>query len=95
MKKRIIYNGKNLTTDDIRHWLEQFGDNLRQRLMFDILKNITYYRTSNIKDKMKNIYEEIKRIKLIPTKSKKATHILVSYLDKMRKWTRICKIFYR
>ncbi|MEV9526548.1 MULTISPECIES: phosphoribosyltransferase-like protein [Aliarcobacter] len=83
--KDIVYNGKNITTDDIRNWLEQFGDNLNQRLIFEILKNITYYRISNIKDKMKNIYNEIKKIKLIPTKSKKATHILVSYLDQIGK----------
>lgn len=83
--KDIIYNGKNITTDDVRYWLEQFGDNLKQRLIFEVLKNITYYRTSNIKDKMRNIYNEIKRIKLIPTKGKKATHILVSYLDQLGK----------
>lgn len=58
------------------------------KINFEILKNITYYRISNIKDKMKNIYNEIKKIKLIPTKSKKATHILVSYLDQIgKKWS--------
>lgn len=84
-EKNIIYNGKPLTTDDIRSWIEQFGDNLKQRLIFRILENITYYRDSNIKDKMITLYQQIKKIKLIPSTGKKKTHILVSYLDQVGK----------
>lgn len=31
--KDIVWYGKNITTDDIRNWLHQFGDNLNQRLI--------------------------------------------------------------
>lgn len=78
--KNIIYNGVPLTTDDVRSWLEQFGDNLKQRLIFKILENITYYRTSNIKDKMKLIFESIKKERIIASEGRKINHVLVSYL---------------
>jgi len=83
--KNIIYNGKPLSPDDVRNWIEQFGDNLKQRLIFNILEKITYYRDSNIKDKMKTLYQQIKKMKIIPTIGKKTTHILVSYLDQVGK----------
>jgi DNA polymerase III delta prime subunit len=91
-KYKITYNGKNLTTDDIRAYLEQFESNINQRIIFDIIKNCTYYDISNIKIIMKRIFDEIKSYiankklsSITYSSGKKITNVLVSNLDNLGK----------
>ncbi len=83
----FIYNGKEISSDIIRNWLNQFGNNKRQRLIFKILQNITVYSDYNVKQKMKEIYKhllDVEKDNLIWTiegRKKKRDDILVSYLE--------------
>ena len=81
----FTYDGKQITTDSIRAWLNQFGNNRKQRLMFKILKSMTVYTDYNIKQKMKEIYRYmISKENLvweIEGRKRKRSDILVSYLE--------------
>lgn len=89
---KITYNGRSLTTDDIRAYIEQFESNINQRIIFDIVKNCTYYDISNIKIIMKRIFDEIKSYiadeklpSITYSSGKKITNVLVSNLDNLGK----------
>ncbi|MFT5835625.1 MAG: putative AAA+ superfamily ATPase [Sulfurimonas sp.] len=87
------YSGHKITSDDIREYLIQFGSNIEQRLIFEILNKTTYYDVSNIKSRMKMIFEDIKRNLLYKennmtvsySSGRKVTNILVSGLDGIAK----------
>ncbi len=81
--KQIVYNGNPISVDEIRSWLEQFGSNSNQRLMFKILQNLKYFSSANIRIKMKEIFSHIK-IKKYEGKTR-VSNILVSYLDNIGK----------
>jgi len=81
-RKKIIYNGNPLTTDDVRSWLDQFETNINQRLIFKILENLIYYNPANIKVKMKEIFRYIKAKQY---QGKRVSNVLVSYLDRIGK----------
>jgi hypothetical protein len=78
-----IYKGNPITEDQVRAWLNQFGDNKKQRLMFKILQNLKFYSNSNIRAKMREAHKIVTR-NLIwrkePSKSKRED-IFISYLD--------------
>ncbi|WP_419211119.1 AAA family ATPase [Maribacter sp. X9] len=83
------YKGIKLTNEDIRSWLEQFEDLEAQRLMFDILENVKFYKPSEIRDKMEELFNEVRKeiarsnkIVYLAEGKQKRDDILVSYLDK-------------
>lgn len=85
--EQFTYNGKQITSDMIRCWLEQFETNIHQRLMFKILQNVQVYSEYNIGIKMVEIYRNITKQeeknfiwKQIQGKRKR-DDILVSYLE--------------
>jgi hypothetical protein len=43
-----LYNGLRITTDFLTIWLNQFGDNTRQRYIFKILQNLRFYSIDNL-----------------------------------------------
>jgi hypothetical protein len=47
------YQGRFISEDKVRAWLNQFGENSDQRLMFRILENLKFYTKDNIRTKMK------------------------------------------
>jgi hypothetical protein len=89
--KKIVYNSKQITTDDIRVYLEQFKNNIEQRVVFNILNYCTYYDVLNIKIIMKRLFDEIKsyithqEIPNISYSKTKITNIVVSNLDNLGK----------
>jgi hypothetical protein len=76
--KNIVYNGRPLSSDELRVWLNQFDSNISRRLIFKILQNLIYYTSANIKIKMKEIFSHIKNKKY---EGKRVSNVLVSYLD--------------
>jgi hypothetical protein len=83
------YKGEKITNENIRTWLEQFADLEEQRLMFNIIENVKFYKPLEIRDKMEELFgevrKEIARSNKIVYKSvgkQKRDDILVSYLDK-------------
>lgn len=79
------YDGREITTDIVRRWLNQFGENSKQRLMFKILQGITFYSNYSVKQKMKEIYKYILDSQKLIWKQeegrKRRNDILVSYLE--------------
>uniref|UniRef100_UPI004049757F phosphoribosyltransferase-like protein n=1 Tax=Flavobacterium sp. TaxID=239 RepID=UPI004049757F len=83
------YKNKSITTSDVRSWLEQFGEFEDQRIVFKILENIKFYSSSEVRDKMEDLFLEVRREIAKSQKSvfleqgkRKRDDILVSYLDK-------------
>lgn len=78
-----LYQGRRITEDLVRVWLRQFGDNTNQRLMFRILKNISFYTEDHIRSKMKEAHGIVIRglVRRIEAGKRRRGDILVSYLD--------------
>jgi hypothetical protein len=77
------YKGRQISEDLVRTWLNQFGDNTRQRLAFAILRGLKFYCQSEIRAKVKEAYGIVRRqLTHVPEEGKrKRSDILVSYLD--------------
>jgi hypothetical protein len=84
------YQGRSITEDKVRAWLNQFDENSDQRLMFRILENLKFYTKDNIRTKMKEAQGIIIRggvsvRKYETEKQRKRSDILISYLDAVGK----------
>lgn len=79
------YKGRIITEDQVRKWLNQFGDNKKQRLMFKILQDVKFYTNANIRAKMKEAHDIVKRGLVWRIKGRKREDIFVSYLDEAGK----------
>lgn len=76
------YKGRSINEERVRAWLQQFGDNLSQRLMWKMLSGVTYYTGDLIRSKMREAHGIIHRDlvwRKEPLKEKRAD-IVVSYL---------------
>lgn len=85
-----VYQGLGIGEDKVRAWLNQFGDNSNQRLMFKILEGLTFYTQANIRQKMREgqgiVMRSLAHKNLVhKIEKKKRSDILVSYLDKLAK----------
>lgn len=87
-KSWSVYKGKEITTDIIREWLEQFDGLENQRHMFKILENLKFYTNNEIREKMEDLFREVRKEirkeekeRFIKENQKKRDDILVSYLD--------------
>lgn len=87
-KDWVPYRGLEITTDKVRAWLEQFGDNKNQRLIFKILQNLHFYTDFELKTKMAQIFNQVKRsfieagvVRTIKGKEFTRKDIVVSYLE--------------
>ncbi len=95
------YQGREVSADHIREWLDQFGEHTHQRLMFSLLENLRFYTQYNIRVKMKELFKRIissmkatgYKLEIVDTKEKssrelaliKRRDLLVSYLDNVGK----------
>lgn len=81
------YRGQRITEDKVRTWLNQFGSNSNQKLMFQLLQGVTFYTADNIRSKMKEAHGMVIRglKRVIEEKKRKRADILVSYLDSVGK----------
>lgn len=82
------YKGREITTDIIREWLEQFDSFENQRYMFKLLEHIKFYTSIEIREKMEDLFREVKKEirkaekeRIIKDNQRKRDDILVSYLD--------------
>nr|WP_319398779.1 ATP-binding protein [uncultured Carboxylicivirga sp.] len=83
-----LYKGKEITTDIVRGWLEQFEGLENQRNMFKLLEHIKFYNNSEIREKMEDLFREVKKEirrankeRIIKESQRKRDDILISYLD--------------
>lgn len=83
------YCGKEVTTDKVRAWLNQFGGNMvDQRLMFMLLQNITFFNNNTIRANLTDIFKTIIRAlarerfeRFIDNSKRKRDDIFVSHLE--------------
>lgn len=88
-KSWSLYKGKEITTDIVREWLEQFEGLESQRTMFKLLENVKFYGNTEIREKMEELFREVKKEikrankeRVIKESQRKRDDILISYLDK-------------
>lgn len=78
-----LYRGQAITDDKVRAWLNQFGENSKQRLMFKILQKVRFYQEHPIRIKMKLCERVVNQglVRKYVEGQKKRSDILISYLD--------------
>jgi len=82
------YKGKEVSTDIIREWLEQFESIEDQRCVFKLLENTKLYTNNEIREKMEDLFRLVRneirsadKARFIEKGKLKRDDILVSYLD--------------
>lgn len=82
------YKGKEITTEILREWLDQFEGIENQRFIFTIIENIKFYSLIEIREKMELIFNEVrKEIKkaekeiILKEGKRKRDDIIISYFD--------------
>lgn len=83
------YKSQQISPTEVRSWLEQFGGFEEQRSIFKIIENIKFYNSSEIREKMEDLFTEVKReiaksqkTVFLEQGKRKRDDIIVSYLDK-------------
>ena len=56
------YRGAPITPPHVRTWLEQFEYNTEQRLMFTLLKHVKFFGQFRIREKIRELHEEVQKI---------------------------------
>lgn len=80
------YRGRAISEDKIRAWLNQYENRREQRLMFEVLKGVTFYNRDTIRRKMKEAHGIVTRGLLHSiTGRRRRRDIIVSYLDQVGK----------
>ena len=82
VKKWGAYRGQKISAPEVRYWLNQFESNKEKHIMFKLLKNISFYDETLIREKLTVIHKTIrKRIIYLHEKSQKVRKdILLSCL---------------
>jgi len=82
-----VYLGQRISEEQVRTWLEQFGDVGDQRLMFEILRHVRFYTADNIRAKMREAHVVVVRglVQRIEREKRKRSDVLISYLDSFGK----------
>lgn len=77
------YKGQKISNDKVRSWLNQFGNNTKQRLMFKILQSINFYSFGRVREKLRQSHEIVRRgITVYKSgRKQKQDEFLISYLD--------------
>lgn len=55
-----VYKGGSVGEERVRAWLNQFGDNSDQRLMFELLEGLRFYSSSGVRSKLREIHASVK-----------------------------------
>jgi hypothetical protein len=76
------YQGNVLTEDQVRMWLQQFGPNLAQRRMFQLLEHVTFYSDAVVRKRMRTVHREAVREMTwkIEEGQKRRADIIVNYV---------------
>jgi len=78
------YQGKQVTTDDVRAWLGQEEKNSNQRLLFKLLQNLRFPRDEETREKFKGIHNKIRKdfsVFVQTKRSERRKDIIVTHVD--------------
>jgi len=78
-----FYKGRHVGGEQVRAWLDQFGNTTDQRLMFKILQRLKIYSEDELRAKMRDVHGIMSRglVERRALRQLKRSDILVSYLD--------------
>ncbi len=81
--EEFYYKGKFISDEKVRAWLNQFGSNIEQRYMFQILQHLTFYNHSTIRVRLNEAHQMVRAdsTRYMKQRERKREDILVSYLD--------------
>ena len=79
-----LYQGRQITSEDVRAWIQQVDSNVERRILFKILENVRFLREPEIREKFEQAHRRI-RSKL-PTfvkrsRAQRREDIFVTYGD--------------
>ena len=79
-----LYQGRQITAEEVRAWLGQVESNADQRLLFKLLQNIRFFREGDAREKFSEAHRRI-RVKLPvfvkKSRAQRRDDILVSFAD--------------
>ena len=77
-----LFNGRNITAEHLRAWLDQFDTNIDRRLMFQVLKSVRFYTESMVREKLRDAMTVVRRgtVELRRERERYRGDILVTYL---------------
>ena len=79
-----LYQGRQITSEDARTWIEQVDSNVERRILFKILQNVRFLREPEIREKFEQAHRRI-RSKLSPfvkrSRAQRRKDIFVTYGD--------------
>jgi hypothetical protein len=83
VKRVNRYKGRLVLPDHVRKWLEQFGSETNQRLMFKILCAVRYVTEFEIRSRLNDLHSMIAKEIGLPVRhgTGRVEHLAVSYLD--------------
>lgn len=79
-----LYQGKQITAEDIRAWLGQTSSNTDQRLLFKVLQNVRFVRDPEAREKFAQAHRRISLklpVRVKKTRAQRRDDILVTYVD--------------
>ncbi len=83
-----LYQGRQITSDDVRAWFEQVDSNVDRRILFKILQNVRFLRELEIREKLAQAHRRI-RSKLPDfvkrSRAQRRDDIFVTYGDNLGK----------
>jgi hypothetical protein len=82
-----LYRGSEITTEDVRAWLNQFDSIRAQRLMFRVLQAVDFYDSTRIRAKLREAHGVVRRgmTHTLQQGKLKRNDILISYLGEVGK----------
>lgn len=83
-----LYQGRKISTDDVRSWINQVESNVERRILFKLLQNVRFFRDPEAREKFAHAHDRI-RSKLPVHVRKFRKHqrgdIFVTYADRIGK----------
>jgi hypothetical protein len=84
VQKWPLYNGCQITSEDVRIWLNQESSQVNQRLLFSLLRNLRFPNYPEIHRMFKDAHDSLQRsfpVFIQRKKSDRRKDILITYLD--------------
>ena len=83
-----LYQGRQITAEQVRAWIGQVESNVDQRLLFKLLQNIRFFHDNEVREKFSEAHTWIHAKLPVPVKKSRAQRrddILVSFADGLGK----------
>ena len=55
-----LYRGRQITSEDVRNWIEQAESNVERRILFKLLQNVRFVREPEVREKFEQAHKRIR-----------------------------------